>query len=57
MSDKDKLIQEMNNLSDYTWLTEEEKQKHKARMIEIAKILLSEHYWYKKNPPKEKNWL
>ena len=57
MSDKDKLIQEMNDLSDYTWLTEEEKQKHKARMIEIAKILLAEHYWYKKNPPKEKNWL
>ena len=49
-SDKDKLIAELNQLS-------ENFEKNKERMIEIAKILLSEHYWYKKNPPKEKNWL
>ena len=45
-SDKDKLVQEMNELSDYTWISEEEKIDRKNRMIEIAKILLSEHYWY-----------
>lgn len=44
------LVEELNNLSTNF-------EKNKARMIEIAKILLSEHYWYKKNPPKEKNWL
>ena len=46
MSDKDKLIQEMNQLSDNTWKSEEQRAKDKQRMVEIAKILLSEHYWY-----------
>lgn len=44
--EKDELIKEMNELSDITWLSEEQRAKNKARMIEIAKILLSEHYWY-----------
>jgi hypothetical protein len=36
-SEKDKLIQEMNELSsDFT--------KNKERMMEIAKILLADHY-------------
>lgn len=55
--DKDLLIKELNELSDFTNLSEEEKHKRKIRMIEIAKILLHDHYWWKKNPPKEKNWL
>ena len=46
MNEKDKLIQEMNELSNYTWISEEEKAKRKERMVEIAKILLAEHYWY-----------
>lgn len=57
MSEKDKLIKEMNELSDNTWKSEEQRAKDKARMVEIAKILLAEHYGWKKNPPKEKNWL
>ena len=48
--EKISLINELNQLSSNF-------EKNKERMIEIAKILLSEHYWYKKNPPKEKNWL
>ena len=44
------LVEELNKLS-------EDFPATKERMVEIAKILLSEHYWYKKNPPKEKNWL
>ena len=47
-SDKDTLIQEMNELSDFTNLSEEEKKRRKIRMIEIAKILLQEHYGYKR---------
>ena len=43
---KSDLIQEMNELSDFTNLSEEEKHKRKIRMIEIAKILLSEHFSY-----------
>lgn len=55
---KDNLIKEMNELSDFTNLSEEEKKRRKIRMIEIAKILLQEHYGYsKKNPPIRKNWL
>ena len=45
-SDKDNLIKELNELSDFTNLSEEEKHKRKIRMIEIAKILLSEHFSY-----------
>lgn len=38
-SEKDALVQEMNELSsDFT--------KNKERMIEIAKILLADHYWF-----------
>ena len=48
--EKSELIKELNQLS-------ENFEKNKQRMIEIAKILLHDHYWYKKNPPKEKNWL
>ena len=44
--DKDHLIKELNELSDFTNLSEEEKHKRKIRMIEIAKILLSEHFSY-----------
>ena len=53
-SEKDKLIQEMNELSDYTGISEEEKESRKARMVEIAKILLSEHYGF--NPKNRKEW-
>ena len=49
-TEKQKLIAELNQLSDNF-------EKNKQRMIEIAKILLAEHYSWKKNPPKEKNWL
>ena len=44
---KSDLIQEMNELSDFTNISEEEKNRRKIRMIEIAKILLSEHFNYK----------
>ena len=44
-SEKDKLIQELNELStDF--------KKNKERMVEIAKILLTEHYKYL---PRNKN--
>ena len=56
-SEKDTLIQEMNELSDFTNISEEEKKRRKIRMIEIAKILLQDHYCYKKNQPIKKNWL
>lgn len=46
--EKSELINEMNSLSDFTNLSEEEKKRRKIRMIEIAKILLQEHYWYDK---------
>lgn len=36
-TEKDKLVQELNQLS-------ENFEKNKDRMVEIAKILLSEHY-------------
>ena len=35
------LVEELNNLSTNF-------EKNKDRMVEIAKILLTEHYWYKK---------
>lgn len=44
-SEKDKLIEELNQLSS-------DSLKNKQRMIEIAKILLTEHYKYL---PKKKN--
>ena len=53
-SERDKLVQEMNDLSDTRWLTEEQKASNKARMIEIAKILLAEHYWYNKKNEESK---
>lgn len=46
MTNKENLIQELNQLSDMDWLTDEIKRLRKERMIEIAKILLAEHYWY-----------
>ena len=55
--EKSELINEMNSLSDFTNLSEEEKKRRKIRMVEIAKILLHDHYWYKKNQPIRKNWL
>ena len=45
-SEKDKLIEELNQLS-------ENFEKNKQRMIEIAKILLSEHYWWRKKEEKK----
>lgn len=44
--EKELLIKEMNELSDTTWLSEEQRIKNKERMVEIAKILLADHYWY-----------
>lgn len=35
------LVEELNNLSTNF-------EKNKERMVEIAKILLTEHYWYKR---------
>lgn len=48
-TEKDKLVQELNQLS-------ENFEKNKERMVEIAKILLTEHYWYlpKRNKECEK---
>ena len=37
--EKDKLVEELNRLSEWRPWTKE-------RMIEIAKILLRDHYWY-----------
>lgn len=45
-SEKDKLIQEMNELSS-------DFPKNKERMTEIAKILLAEHYWFTRKPKEE----
>lgn len=42
-----KLIEELNDLSSNF-------EKNKERMIEIAKVLLTEHYWYL--PRKNKQW-
>lgn len=44
-TEKDKLVEELNKLSEWRPWTKE-------RMIEIAKILLTDHYWYKR---KDKN--
>ena len=45
-SEKDALVQELNELST-------DARKNKPRMIEIAKILLAEHYWFTRKPKKE----
>ena len=42
-----KLIDELNDLSSNF-------EKNKERMVEIAKILRTDHYWYL--PPKNKHW-
>ena len=42
-----KLIDELNELSSNF-------EKNKERMVEIAKILLTDHYWYL--PRKNKQW-
>lgn len=42
-----KLIEELNDLSSNF-------EKNKERMVEIAKVLLTEHYWYL--PRKNKQW-
>ena len=44
--EKDKLVAELNELSDMKWLSEEMKKQRRDRMLEIAKILLADHYWY-----------
>ena len=44
--EKDKLIQEMNELSS-------DFPKNKERMMEIAKILLAEHYWFTRKTKEE----
>lgn len=44
--EKDKLVAELNELSDMKWLPEEIKKQRRDRMLEIAKILLADHYWY-----------
>ena len=44
--EKDKLIQEMNELSS-------DFPKNKERMMEIAKILLADHYWFTRKPKEE----
>ena len=46
-SEKDALVKELNELS-------ADARKNKARMIEIAKILLAEHYWYNKKHEESK---
>lgn len=45
-SEKDKLVKELNELS-------QDSVKNKERMIEIAKILLADHYWYTKEKDEE----
>ena len=45
-AEKDKLIQEMNELSS-------DFPKNKDRMMEIAKILLADHYWFTRKPKEE----
>ena len=45
-SEKDALIKELNELST-------DAIHNKERMIEIAKILLADHYWFTR---KEKKW-
>ena len=46
-SEKDKLIEEMNRLS-------EDFAKNKPRMVEIAKILLADHYGFTRKAEKPK---
>lgn len=41
-SEKDKLVRELNELS-------ADARKNKERMVEIAKILLADHYWFTRN--------
>ena len=41
-SEKDNLVRELNEL--YV-----DPKKNKERMIEIAKILLADHYWFNRN--------
>ena len=45
-TEKQKLIAELNQLS-------ENFEKNKQRMIEIARILLHDHYWYWKSKEKK----
>ena len=45
-SEYNKLVEELNQLSDNF-------EKNKDRMVEIAKILLTEHYWYKRKEKSE----
>ena len=41
------LVEELNELStDF--------EKNKDRMVEIAKVLLTEHYWYKRKEKSDK---
>lgn len=47
--DKMELIEELNSLSDRI----EKDANAKARAIEIAKILLKEHYWYSRSEKDE----
>lgn len=44
--EKDSLIKEMNDLSS-------DFPKNKDRMMEIAKILLADHYWFTRKPKEE----
>ena len=46
-SEKDKLIQELNELS-------VDAKNNKERMVEIAKILLAEHYGFNRKKNEEK---
>ena len=46
-SEYTKLVEELNQLSDNF-------EKNKDRMVEIAKILLTEHYWYKRKEKSDK---
>lgn len=45
-SEYNKLVEELNQLSENFPAT-------KDRMVEIAKILLTEHYWYKRKDKSE----
>lgn len=45
-SEKDKLVKELNELS-------ADARKNKERMVEIAKILLADHYWFTRKKDKE----
>ena len=46
-SEYNKLVEELNQLSENFPAT-------KDRMVEIAKILLTEHYWYKRKDKSDK---